>query len=152
MKNIIIKILALSVFALAMGYFEGTVVIYLRLALTSTLTSEAVATFNSLPYNILAIEQMREFATIVMLTVVGWFTGKTLKGKFAAFVWAFAIWDLFYYVTLYVLIGWPQSLSTIDVLFLIPVPWIAPVFVPVIISSVSMLISGYVLFNDLKRK
>jgi hypothetical protein len=41
------------------------------------------------------------------------------------------LWDIFYYVGLKTLLGWPPSLFTWDVLFLIPVPWSAPVLAPV---------------------
>ena len=51
----------------------------------------------------------------------------------------FAFWDLFYYGSLYILIKWPPTLKTIDVLFLIPVPWIAPVWFPVGISSITII-------------
>jgi hypothetical protein len=32
------------------------------------------------------------------------------------------------------LLGWPESIMTWDVLFLIPVPWVAPVLAPAIVS------------------
>jgi hypothetical protein len=50
------------------------------------------------------------------------------------FLYAFAIWDIFYYVFLYVLLGWPESLFTWDILFLIPVPWVGPVICPCLVS------------------
>jgi hypothetical protein len=53
-------------------------------------------------------------------------------------MWAFALWDIFYYIWLYVLLRWPPGLMTVDVLFLIPRPWIAPVLVPVVISLLMM--------------
>ena len=46
------------------------------------------------------------------------------------------MWDIGYYAFLRAVIGWPGSLKTPDVLFLIPGPWVAPVFVPVAISAV----------------
>jgi hypothetical protein len=46
-------------------------------------------------------------------------------------MFVFGIWDLFYYVWLKVCLGWPSSLLTWDVLFLIPVPWVGPVLAPV---------------------
>ncbi len=44
----------------------------------------------------------------------------------------FATWDLSYYAFLRLISGWPQSLFTRDVLFLIPVPWIGPVITPIV--------------------
>jgi len=46
----------------------------------------------------------------------------------------FAVWDLFYYVWLKVLLDWPATLMDWDVLFLIPVAWASPVLYPVLIS------------------
>ena len=46
----------------------------------------------------------------------------------------FGAWDLSFYASLKVLIGWPASLMTWDLLFLIPVPWVGPVLAPSIVS------------------
>jgi hypothetical protein len=43
------------------------------------------------------------------------------------------------------LLHWPDSLFTWDILFLIPVPWVGPVLAPCIIS-ISMIIFAFVLF------
>lgn len=147
--DFVVKILVITAFALAMGYLEAVVVFYLREALGITVAQPN--TQITISNTILLIEQFREAATIIMLAAVGWLYGKTLKEKFATFIWCFAIWDLFYYVSLYFLISWPLSLMDIDLLFLIPVPWIAPVIVPVVISSVALVVSGYVLFKENKR-
>jgi len=40
-----------------------------------------------------------------------------------------------------VLIRWPESLKTLDVLFLIPVPWVGPVWLPVTVSA-AMVVCG----------
>ncbi|MBU0607696.1 MAG: hypothetical protein KKI08_07395, partial [Armatimonadetes bacterium] len=52
---------------------------------------------------------------------------------------------IFYYVSLKVLIGWPASLQTMDILFLIPVPWFGPVWLPCSISAL-MIVAALVLF------
>jgi len=82
----------------------------------------------------------REAATIIMLFVIAYLTGTSWTEKGVFFLWTFAFWDLFYYVSLYILIKWPPSLKTIDVLFLIPKPWIAPVWFPVGVSGLTILI------------
>ncbi|HEX3742756.1 MAG TPA: hypothetical protein VHW09_02455 [Bryobacteraceae bacterium] len=53
----------------------------------------------------------------------------------AAFVMAFGVWDLSFYAFLNVLLGWPASLLTWDILFLIPVPWVGPVLAPTLVSA-----------------
>ncbi|MBK6833902.1 MAG: hypothetical protein IPG89_06345 [Bacteroidetes bacterium] len=65
-----------------------------------------------------------------MLVGAGIIAGKTRLTRFAYFIIAFAIWDIFYYVFLYVLLQWPESLFTWDILFLVPVPWTGPVIAP----------------------
>ena len=54
----------------------------------------------------------------------------------AAFVITFGTWDITFYVFLKVLLGWPASVFTWDILFLIPVPWVGPVLAPVLVSAV----------------
>ena len=50
----------------------------------------------------------------------------------------FAFWDIFYYVGLGLIIRWPPSVLMQDVLFLIPTPWIAPVWFPVLVSVLAI--------------
>jgi hypothetical protein len=88
-------------------------------------------------------EVVREAATLLMLSGVALATAGSRKLWLPAFALAFGTWDLFYYVFLKVLVGWPASLLTWDVLFLIPVPWAAPVLAPVIVS-VSIIVTGLV--------
>jgi hypothetical protein len=66
---------------------------------------------------------------------VGWISGRSSLARWAYGAFALALWDLFYYVFLKLVLDWPDSLMTKDVLFLIPVPWVAPVLAPVIVSS-----------------
>ena len=74
-----------------------------------------------------------------MLVVIAWLTGTGWIEKGIFFLWTFAFWDLFYYLSLYILIKWPPKLTTIDVLFLIPKPWIAPVWFPIGVSALTIL-------------
>ena len=60
---------------------------------------------------------------------------------------SFGVWDLSYYVWLWLLLGWPPSLLTWDVLFLIPVPWIGPVLAPAVVSS-ALVIGGLLLLRE----
>jgi hypothetical protein len=140
------KLLLLALFGLAMAHFEGVVVVYLRKALgmlDSESNQESVGKF---PKRYLYIEMTREAATIVMLVVIATLVGTTWVERGVLFLWTFAFWDLFYYVSLYILIKWPPKLTTIDVLFLIPVPWIAPVWFPIGVSSLTIVIIAVLYF------
>jgi len=123
-----------------MAYLEAAVVLYLRQLLFPTgfeiISLEAL---QPMPPFLAAVETGREASTVVMLASLGIVVGTNNWERFALFLWLFGLWDIFYYVWLYVLSGWPSSLFTGDLLFLIPVPWIGPVVAPILVS-ISMLV------------
>ncbi|MBI5395634.1 MAG: hypothetical protein HZA91_10095 [Verrucomicrobia bacterium] len=118
----------LAVYAAAMGILEAICVIYLRRLFP------VETNFPIPPLERLHIELIREACTIVMLVAVAWLSGINLRSRLACFFCAFGIWDILYYVGLWWLSGWPDSLWTWDCLFLIPKPWYGPVLAPVLIS------------------
>jgi hypothetical protein len=124
---------AVSAFAIAMGYLEAAVVYYLRTMVNRIDPYQA----DPLPdFAGLALpEVMREAATMVMLGTIGWLAGRTWRGRIGFTLLAFGIWDIAYYIFLYPLTGWPKSLASWDILFLIPLPWWGPVWAPVSIAS-----------------
>ncbi|MDO9576329.1 MAG: hypothetical protein Q7J16_00415 [Candidatus Cloacimonadales bacterium] len=133
------KFIFLAIFGIAMAHLEGVVVFYLRKALDFNEKGSNINFIQQFPKKYLLIERTREAATIIMLVVLAVLVGNNLFDMIIVFLWTFAFWDLFYYVSLYVLIKWPDNLKTIDVLFLIPKPWIAPVWFPISISSITIL-------------
>ncbi len=76
---------------------------------------------------------------MVMLGCVALLAGAGAKERWGAFLWAFAAWDITYYVGLWATLRWPSSLKDYDVLFLIPVPWVAQVWFPLLVSSLTLL-------------
>ena len=139
-KTMIAKLVLLAIFGIAMAHFEGVVVVYLRKVLGILDSDSNKESIEKFPRRYLKIEMTREAATIVMLVIIAYITPGSLIEKGVFFLWTFAFWDLFYYVSLYILIKWPPNLTTIDVLFLIPKPWIAPVWFPIGVSSLTILI------------
>jgi hypothetical protein len=83
---------------------------------------------------LMRIEFGREIATIVMLVAVGWAAGKTSWQKFCFFMICFGVWDIFFYIWLWVMVRWPQSIMTWDLLFFVPLPWVGPVVTPLLIA------------------
>ena len=132
----------LGLFGIAMGALEAIVVIYLR-QIYYPQGFEFPLTF--LSPQMLSVEWLREVATIVMLITIGMIEGENSLQRFAWFLYSFAIWDIFYYVWLKLLLDWPSTLFTWDILFLIPVPWIGPVLAPVICSLTMILFSGIII-------
>ncbi|MGH7529019.1 MAG: hypothetical protein ACREMN_01410 [Gemmatimonadales bacterium] len=121
-----------SLYAVAMAAVESVVVVYLRALHRGD--APLTVLLHEIPARLVPIEIAREAATLVMLVAVAAVAGKSAWEGFLYFALAFGVWDIFYYVWLWVLIGWPPSLLTWDVLFLIPVPWLGPVIAPVIVS------------------
>ena len=133
------KFLLLAIFGIAMAHLEGVVVVYLRKALGIINTESNKSLLEVFPKQYLLIERTREAATIIMLAVLSYLVGNAWLEIVMCFLWTFAFWDLFYYISLYAMIKWPPKLTTTDVLFLIPKPWIAPVWFPIGISSITII-------------
>ncbi|MGC9471111.1 MAG: hypothetical protein ACP5D1_06170 [Bacteroidales bacterium] len=141
------KLLIVTLFATAMGFLEAVVVVYLR-----ELYYPGGFTFplRMMTEKIYLTEIIREASTLVMLLTFGILAGKTAWERFGWFLFSFAVWDILYYVALKVLLNWPESLLTWDILFLIPVVWVGPVLAPVISSLLMIFLCLLIL--HLKKK
>ncbi|MCE5270396.1 hypothetical protein LLH00_03855 [bacterium] len=134
--------LSVALFAAAMGYLEAAVVVYLRqlyypqgFAFPLRLMERAVV----------LVELGREAATVAMLLALAVLAGRRWAERLAWFMTAFAIWDISYYVWLKVILDWPESWLTPDILFLIPLPWVGPVLSPVLVSLAMLVGAGLIL-------
>ncbi len=150
-KVVLKQLLLLGAFAAAFGYVEGAVAHYLRIhfypeGFGVNLQLKAIDTHT------LLIEVGRELATMVMLVTAAALSKGSGARKFANFVYIFGIWDIFYYISLYVFEGWPVSLITWDVLFLVPVPWFGPVLSPVLLSVIGIAWAVFVNIFEEKNK
>jgi hypothetical protein len=140
----------LYLFGIGFGFVEAAVVVDLRAILGPSVGRLAGRSsddlFPMIPLDrltqedptaarLMRVEVVREAATLVMLAGVGLAAGRSFVGRFAAFIIGFGVWDLTYYLFLKLLIGWPPSVWTWDVLFLIPVPWAAPVLAPAVVAA-----------------
>lgn len=133
------RILTLTAFAVAMGYMEAVIVVYIRhLGGMVPMPPEALdyrKLVTQLPAFVLPTEQTREAATIIMLVTLALLVGRKWRERVCVFLLAFGVWDIFYYVGLKALLDWPPKLTTTDLLFLIPAPWYAPVWLPLAVSA-----------------
>jgi len=128
---------AVWIFAVAFGFIEGATVVYL----VTTAPGAARPASGLFPVNVLAprllsIEVVREACTLIILAAVAWAAGRRWRDRIGVFLLTFGVWDLVYYGALRVMLGWPDSFRTWDVLFLIPAPWIAPVWVPSVVAAI----------------
>jgi len=126
-----------AIFAAAMAWVESAVVFYLRSMMGRLEPYQP----DPLPVigGFASVELPREFATLVMLFAVGVLAGRTWRARLGYAAIAFGVWDIFYYVFLKIICGWPHSLLDWDVLFLLPLPWWGPVLAPILISVLMIL-------------
>jgi len=151
------QLLFATIFSLAFGLVEAASAIYLSAAAgllpgyTGTLadvqrlaraTQPETLSAGQFPPSLLRVELMREAATIVMLVSLALLAASKARERCAIFLWTFALWDVSYYAALWATIRWPTSLADFDVLFLIPVPWIAQVWFPLLVSALTLLAVG----------
>ncbi len=135
----------ITAFAIAMGFLEAAVVVYMREILYPGGFSFPL---KPVPVSLAVTELFREVATLVMLVSIGILAARKFSTGFAWFIYSFAIWDIFYYVFLKAVLDWPESLMTWDVLFLIPTTWTGPVLTPVLISLTMIIFAGLILYRD----
>ena len=140
-------LLIVLIFSIAMGFLESAVVVYLREILYPGGFDFPLAPIN---LHLAITELIREAATLIMLLTIGIIAGRTASERFAWFIFSFAIWDIFYYIFLKLLLGWPESLLTWDILFLIPIMWIGPVISPVIVALTMILLAVIIIYYNSK--
>jgi len=121
----------LILWGIVFGYMEAAVVVYLR----EIYYPEGFAfPLVIIEGRIMLTEILREAATLLIIWATVCLVYKRMQSRIAAFVVLFGVWDIFYYIFLKLLLHWPESLSTWDILFLIPAPWVGPVWAPILVS------------------
>ncbi len=140
-----LKLWPLSGFAVSFAYVEAAVVVYLRIVVGVEDIVRDVSTYDAF---IAATELGREAATLLLLLAAGWAAGRNLQSRLGFALFTFGLWDIFYYIWLKVLLGWPRSLLDTDILFLIPLPWWGPVLSPVLIALLCMAGGAFAVVRD----
>jgi hypothetical protein len=137
------RIISLTIFSIAMGFLEAVVVVYLR----QLYYPEGFAfPLKPMVREGFFIESLREISSIIMLISVGVVAGRMFSERLAYILYCFGIWDVFYYVWLKVLLDWPKSLLTWDILFLIPMVWAGPVLAPITCAFTMVAIGVCILY------
>lgn len=132
----------LTLLGISFAFIESSVVIYLR---NLYYPEGNLFPLKEIPKNILIVEILREFSTLILIYSSAILSGKTRITKIASFFYIFGIWDIFYYIFLYLFLKWPKAIFEWDILFLIPFPWASPVYAPVL-CSISFIIFSIFLF------
>jgi hypothetical protein len=141
--------LAVAAYAIGMAFVESAAVLYLRTLYGGVdPVGPRRPALDPLP-DFVWVEIGREAATMLMLATVGWLAGRATAGRIGAFFLAFGVWDIFYYVFLWVFTGWPPSVFAADVLFLIPLPWWGPVLSPTLLALIIVIAGGAAMAREL---
>jgi hypothetical protein len=147
MTRPIVRWAIVVLFAIAMAWVESASVYYLRVLV------DRVEPYQPTPLPIAGVlggvELAREAATLIMLATLGALAGTTWPARVAYSAIAFGVWDICYYVFLWIMGGWPTSLMDWDILFLLPLPWWGPVLAPVGIAA--LMIAGGTLVTQSRR-
>ncbi len=131
------------IFSIAMGFFESALVVYLRELYYPNGFNFPLQMMDA---EILKTELFREAFSLLMIIAVAFIAGRRPMERFAFFLLIFAIWDISYYMFLKLILNWPESFMTFDILFLIPLTWTGPVLAPVI-NSITMIMLAFLIIR-----
>jgi hypothetical protein len=137
----------LTLFGVAFGLLEAAVVVYLRALYYPEGFRFPIVI---IPVHVFLVEVSREMMTLLMLLSVAMLAARDAMDRFLVFGFLFGVWDIVYYVGLWLFLRWPASPLDWDVLFLIPVPWLGPVIYPVLVSV--FLIAGYLAHERIRAR
>lgn len=151
-RDILRRFWVVVVFSIAFAYIESAVVVYLRQIFHPDGFDFPMTDFGSGPLwaRLLLTEVGREASTIVLIITGCLLAGRNRRQRFAYFLVIFAIWDIFYYVWLKILLNWPAPIMDWDILFLIPMIWAGPVLAPALVSLTMLAFAIVMLYRDAK--
>ncbi len=146
-KTLPFRLLWWTLYAAAFGYVEALVVVYIRrlTGMAPGLDYQQVWVARHLAWNGVSIlaemnrlgvygtEYGREIATLLLLLGPAMAAGRTGRERLALFLYTFAVWDETYYLWLRLWTGFPQTLGSADIYFLVPIAWYGPVWFPVLV-------------------
>jgi len=154
-KAILERFVVVVIFAVAFAYIEAAIVVYLREIFYPdgfAFPLPNLLAFDPAQKSLLLTEIGREAATLVLILTAACLFGRNRRQRFAYFMTIFAVWDIFYYVWLKILLNWPTSIMDWDILFLIPTTWASAVLYPVIISIIMLTFAAFVLYRDARGR
>ena len=148
-----IKMLWWTLYAASFGYAEALVVVYIRRlgAMPPGLDYPAIWVARHLAWNggtiisemrrlgVYDTEYGREIATLLLLLGPAMAAGRTGRERLGLYLFTFAVWDETFYLWLKLWTGFPQSLGSTDIYFLVPIAWYGPVWFPVLVVMPALL-------------
>ncbi len=141
-------------YAAAFGYVEALVVVYIRRlggmppgldyphiwAQRGLAWSGANIIGEMRRLGVYGTEYGREIATLLLLLGPAMAAGRTGRERLGLYLWTFAVWDETFYLWLKLWTGFPQSLFSTDIYFLVPIAWYGPVWFPVLVVMPALML------------
>lgn len=142
-----LKMIMVSLFGVALGFLEAIHKIYLHRVISSGVAEGSSSYLASLQGSgLLTYEQAREVGLVALILIFCLLAGGTKKEKFAYLLWTTSVYAVFRYIYLYLLVRWPDSAASQDLLLLLPhLSWTAPVFVTLLIVAGMIISSLFIL-------
>ncbi|MGI4792050.1 MAG: hypothetical protein ACRYFS_24775 [Janthinobacterium lividum] len=136
-----------TLYASAFGYVEALVVVYIRRlgGMPPGLDYPAIWASRHLVWSgagviaemrrigVYETEYTREIATLLLLLGPACAAGRNWRERIGLYLFTFAVWDETFYLWLKLWTGFPQSLGSTDIYFLVPIAWFGPVWFPVLV-------------------
>ena len=160
-KSLPIRLCWWTLYAAAFGYVEALVVVYIRrlTGMTPGMDYHQLWAARHLAWNGPAIiaemgrlgvyqtEYGREIATLLLLLGPAMAAGRTGRERLALFLYTFAVWDETYYLWLKLWTGFPATLGSTDIYFLVPIAWYGPVWFPVLVVMPALIAAALLLLT-----
>jgi hypothetical protein len=94
------------------------------------------------------MEVVREIGTVLGLALVGLLVAPTLRRWSATVFLLLGVTGWSFYLSLKALMGWPHSLSDWDVIFLVPLPWVGPVWAALAAYTAMTAAAGWFFWSE----
>jgi len=129
-------LIALTALCIAIGYVDAVATFYVRgmLQVAQEGGGFAQAVTEAMPPRIVALEQTRQAATVLVLVTVAIVAGRNLHQQFGTAFFALGGWTVCRYIAMRTITDWPGALTDVDTVLYLPHAVYAPVWMPIVIA------------------
>lgn len=129
-------LIAITALCIAAGYLDAVTTFYVRgmlqVAQEGGAFSQAVT--EAMPPRIVALEQTRQAAMLLVMVTVGIVAGRHLLQQVGTVLFASGGWIVMRYAAIRTITDWPASLTDTDTVLYLPHAVYAPVWMPLVIA------------------
>lgn len=129
-------LIALTALALALGYLDAVSRFYLRgtMEIAQEGGDFARAAVEGMPDRVLALEQTRHAALVLVVVAVAVIAGRNGLQQGGTFCFTLGAWGVLRYAALRGIVNWPTTLLDADAVLLLPRTVYAPVWMAIVVG------------------